>query len=79
MDEIENTEIDFDTEETEDMESGAYLATAVVFGAGTLLGVVAGRNWGKAKDAIETRVTARREKKIEKLREKTIEATATEK
>jgi hypothetical protein len=75
MDEIVNDEIDFN-DETEDTETGAFLATAVVFGAGALLGTVAARNWDKAKTAIGNRVADRREKKIEKINEKILDDAA---
>lgn len=77
MDGIETPEVDeveFEFDETED---GSYLATAAVFGAGTIVGVVAAKSYGKVKAAIQNQLAARKAAKIKEIG-LVVETTATE-
>jgi|266.fasta.fasta_contig_31_1483612_length_287_multi_68_in_0_out_0_1 hypothetical protein len=60
MDEDETTTVELDDIETDETDDGSFLATAVVFGVGTLVGAAATRGYGKAKELVQTRIAARR-------------------
>lgn len=78
MDDNETYEVELDIEETEETEDGSFLATAAVFGVGALVGAGVVKGYGKAKEAVQTRLEARRARKTIEGELKTIETTATE-
>lgn len=78
MEDYETPEVEQDEIETDETDEGSFLATAAVFGVGTLVGVAAARSYGKVKETVQTRIAARRDRKIEEAKEKAIETTATE-
>lgn len=63
MSDIETNEVELDDVDTDEMD-GSFLATAAVIGAGALLGFAVAKGYDKAKDAIQTKLTERRARKI---------------